>query len=202
MGRQIHFYMLPEDQSAFLRLAQENDPVTIVLRDADSAVVEPYANIERNDKPLSLWNRKLLPHLEREWIPNPGYYRVNGLRSPTLELIPSFSATWETKPGLGQGRLFGDFDPYLAKPPEFEKWYDRLSRRIRQNYRRNPESTGGYVGPAAYEFYRTGGYLPKLPSAQDKGVACGTRKAAFTSTTVQGSVPPKDMSSVSTPRAC
>jgi hypothetical protein len=160
MGRQIHFYMLPEDQNTFLRVVQERDPIVVITRDSDSAEVKPAADLGVSpDKTLCLWNRKLLPHLERKWVPEPGYYRVDSLNTPTLEFTSSFTATWEGKPGLGQGRLFGNFEPYLGKPPDFEKWYETLVRWIRQNYQKSPASSGGYVGPAAYEFYKGGGYL-------------------------------------------
>jgi len=159
MGRQIHFYMLPEDRSEFLRFIQEHDSAAVVLRDSDSSQVVPIGEDVGADKTLCLWNRKLLPNLERKWIPDPGYYRVDTLKAPILEFTPSFTATWEGKPALGQGRLFGSFEPYLGKPEDFGKWYESLLHWIRQHYRKNPASTGGYVGPAAYEFYEHGGYL-------------------------------------------
>jgi hypothetical protein len=152
--------MLPEDQKAFLRFVQERDPIVIITRDSDSAEIQPIADLAiGRDKTLLFWNRKILPSLEREWVPAPGYFTVSELRMPILEFTPSFTATWEGKPGLGQGRLFGNFEPYLGKPPDFEKWYETLTRWIRKNYRKSPRGTGGYVGPAAYEFYMKGGYL-------------------------------------------
>jgi hypothetical protein len=160
MGRQIHFHMLPEDRRAFLSFARQHDPVEIVLRDGDSPEVQSVPDINMDGgKTLCLWNRKILPSFKREWVPDPGYYRVDGLRTPTLELTSSFAATWEGKPALGQGRLFGDFDSYLGKSPEFEKWYETLARWIRTNYEKNPTGTSGYVGPAAYDFYSGGAYL-------------------------------------------
>jgi hypothetical protein len=160
MGRQIRFHMLPEDQKAFLRVVQEHDPIVIITRDSDSAEIKPIADLDiGHDKTLCFWNRKILPSLEREWVPSPGYFTVSELRMPILEFTSSFTATWEGKPGLGQGRLFGNFEPYLGKPPDFEKWYETLVRWILKNYRKNPRGTGGYVGPAAYEFYKGGGYL-------------------------------------------
>lgn len=157
MGRQIHFHMLPEDQNAFLRFLQERDPVVVIARDSDSAEIQPIADLDiGRDKTLCLWNRKILPSLEREWVPSPGYFTVSELRMPILEFTSSFRATWDGKPALGQGRLYGIF---TQKPPEFEKWYETLVRWIRRNYRRNPRGTGGYVGSAAYEFYKSGGYL-------------------------------------------
>jgi hypothetical protein len=41
MGRQIHFYMLSQDQREFLRIIQERDSTTVVSRDSDSPEVEP-----------------------------------------------------------------------------------------------------------------------------------------------------------------
>jgi hypothetical protein len=75
---------------------------------------------------------------------------------PVLEFTPSLTTTWEGKPALVQGRLYGIFE---GKSAEFEKWYESLVRWIRQNYQKNPRGTGGYVGPAAYDFYNKGGYL-------------------------------------------
>lgn len=152
--------MRPEDRNEFLGFVQKHDHVSIVLRDEQSPSVEQVAGFNLDEaKTLCLWNRGILPRLEREWIPEPGYYRVDGLKTPVLEFTSSFTATWEGKPALGQGRLFGNFEPYLGKPPEFEKWYEHLTRWIRKNYRRSPTGLGGYIGPAAYEFYNEGGYL-------------------------------------------
>ena len=43
MGREIHFYMLPVDGSEFLRIVQEHDSTTMILRDSDSSQVEPIS---------------------------------------------------------------------------------------------------------------------------------------------------------------
>ena len=107
MGRQIHFYMLPEDQSEFLNMVQEHNSTRTFVRDSDSAEVEPIAGEADPDKTLCLWNRKLLPHLERKWIPEPGYYRLDTLNAPILEFTPSFTATWEGKPALVRGGCLG-----------------------------------------------------------------------------------------------
>lgn len=160
MGRQIHFYTLPEDRRAFLRWLQEHDQIVATCRDSDSPHVEPLADLDDCDKKIvSLWNRKLLPRLERKWIKDPGYFRIDTLHTPTLELSPSFVSTWEGKPALCQGRLFGDFDSHLGKTPEFEKWYEKLVRWIRKNYQKSPTSLGGYLAPEANKFYQEGGYL-------------------------------------------
>ena len=160
MGRQIHFYMMPEDRDDFLRMAQKQDSTVVILRDGDSAKVEPVTQTDfKSDRTLCLWNREFLPHIERKWVPDPGYFRADTLRRPILEFMMSFTTTWEGKPALGQGRLLGDFDLSLGKPPEFEKWFENLARWIRKNYHKNPAIFGGYIGPAAYEFCQSGGVL-------------------------------------------
>jgi hypothetical protein len=152
--------MLPEDRNAFLNYVQEQGNVAVALRDTDTAKIEPITRFDGSEgKILCLWNSGLLPTLERKWIPDPGYYTVDVLKQPVLEFSSSLLTTWEAKPALVQGRLFGDFDEWLGKPPGFGKWFDTLVRWIRKNYRRNPASMGGYVGPAAYDLYEKGGYL-------------------------------------------
>lgn len=119
MGRQIHFYMLPEDRKAFLQYVQEHDSTTVVARDSDMAKVEPVDSLEVDPvNTLCLWKTTLAPALERNWVPDPGYFRLDTLHKPILEFVPSFNATWEGKPTLGQGRLFGNFESYLGKPLE------------------------------------------------------------------------------------
>lgn len=160
MARQIQLYMLPGDQAAFLHFAQAHDDVLVTLRDTDSPKIRPIDDLkDQSGNVLCLWNVRILPRLERKWIAEPGYYRIDCLRTPTLEFSPSFQASWEGKPGLGQGRLFGDFDSYLKKPKSFGRWYDSLVRWIRKNYKKSPAKFGGYVAPSAYEFYRNGSYL-------------------------------------------
>ena len=128
MGRQIHFYLFPEDQDAFLRYIQEHDPVVIVPRDSHSREIEPLSSSIEPDRTVCLWNRKFLQHLERQWIPDPGYYRIDGLKTAVLEFTPSFTGIWEGKPALGQGRLFGNFEPYLGRVVAYSLYHHKLER--------------------------------------------------------------------------
>jgi hypothetical protein len=161
MGRQIHFHMLPNDRDEFLRFVQQADPIAFISKYGESSSVVPLP-IDAIDKEQSIyfWNRSFLPNLERKWVPDPGFYGLSNLNEPILEFRPSSAlVTWEEKRALVQGRLYGIFDPYLGKPPEFQKWYERLVRWIQKTYKKNPTSMSGYVGPAAYEFFEEGGYL-------------------------------------------
>lgn len=175
MGRQIHFYMLLEDEQEFVRAATKTGDVLFIVRDdANVADVRAVTDLGAGcEKTHCLWNRRLLPLLQREWIPNPGYYRADVFELPLIEFTKSFGSTWEGQPALGQGRLWGDFDPRIGKPPEFTRWYETLTRWIRKNYQKSPAKMGGYLGPAAQELYNRGGYLlPQfLPPRTDAWLA-------------------------------
>lgn len=129
--------MLPDDRDDFLRFVRKDDLVAVVADGSDSPIVRP---IEHSDfhahKNLYLWNRRFLPSFKLKWIPGPQYYGVNVLDLPLLQLSGSALTTWEEKPALVQGRLYGIFDPDLEKPPEFEKWYEHLARWIARVTRR------------------------------------------------------------------
>jgi hypothetical protein len=163
MGRQIQLHMLPNDVELFLSYVCREAPVAVVHRDSDSPSMTPLSGLELKESgTLCFWNKNLVPSLKREFIPESDegpYYRLDTLNLPLLEFGLSFRARWDRKPALGQGRLFGNFEAYLGKPPEFEKWYETLVRWLRKNFRRNPTGFGGCVGPAAYEFFEKGGYL-------------------------------------------
>lgn len=159
MGRQIHFHMLPSDQDDFLRFVRTRDDVAIILSQGESDKVLPVQKLNPDALLVYLWNKSILPRLRRTWMPDCGFYSVSSLDLPILEFGPSLLTTWEERPALVQGRLYGIFDPYLEKPPEFEKWYNGLIRWIRTKYKKNPTSVGGYTGPEAYRFYEDGGFL-------------------------------------------
>lgn len=170
MGRQIHFYMMAADRDAFLDLIRDSSATVVVDRDSNSEIVRHLENANLNPhKTLCLWNRDYLSQVERKWIPEADSYRLDTLHNPILEFVQSFQTTWKRNAALGQGRLFGDFDAHLGKPADFQKWYERVGRWMRKNYRKSPAQWGGYVGPAAYEFFKDGGYfLPNFKPPQTK----------------------------------
>jgi hypothetical protein len=164
LGRQIQFHMMPDDLEAFIRAAQQSDPVVVTDREHPcDRGVHPTSDLRKNRlRILCLWNRRLLPELNRDWHPEAKVYKywLDVFRLPVLELSTCLETEWDGMPALIQGRLYGVFDRDLRKPPEFEKWFDRLVRWIRKNYkRRDTIHVGGYVGPAADQFLLKGGYL-------------------------------------------
>jgi hypothetical protein len=178
MGRQIHFYMMSDDRDAFLNAIRDESSTVVIEKDSNSEVLRPLMSAELNPyKTLCLWNRELLPEISREWVPAADCYRVDTLRHPILEFVPSIQTTWKRHAALGQGRLFGEFDGSagngLGMAADFQKWYERLERWLRKNYRKSPVQWGGWVGPEAYEFFKDGGYFLPSVKPQSKVLLAG-----------------------------
>jgi hypothetical protein len=170
MGRQIQLSMLPADVDALLTEIRKHAPVEAVIRDEDSADVTALASVpDKSNSILILWNKSLTPTLKRKLITarTPSYYSVDYSALPVLELSLSFLTEWEGRPALTTGRIYGVFD---SKPVEFEKWYEQIVRYIRKHWRKNPIPwLRGYVGPAAGQFFDSGGlllpvYIPPVTS--------------------------------------
>ena len=170
MGRQIGVYMLAEDCRKFLEFVQARDPVVVIRRSGESARVEPVADPCRLGQILCLWNRRLLPSLERKYIPESDigpYYRIDS-SLPTLEFILPGPSEWDGRPALPQGRVYA---ASYASSEGLRAWYESIARWIRKNFTRNPcRVVGGYIGPAALEGHREGGLLipwyPPVVTAQ------------------------------------
>ncbi len=160
MGRQTLVHMLREDTEAFLDFVLERDPVVVTLLDAQSPEVEPVSDPAAEMESMTLWNTALLPHLQRKLVTRPGghdYYRVPYSR-PTLEFSPSRATKWNGKPALLQGRVYGfAFDTNTV---EYERWYNAVASWIRTKFVRSQLThPRGYLGPAASEWFRSGGIL-------------------------------------------
>jgi hypothetical protein len=157
MGRQVQLHMLPKDLRVFLGFVQARDPVVATLRSSDAPQLKPIPDPSSETRVLVLWNQALLGSLERKHVVVPGreYYGVDGI-SPTLEIVPSQPTDWNGRASLLQGRIYASFDTPVAG---YEKWYNSLARWIRKSFIKNPLPLGGYIGPAAYEWYKKGGLL-------------------------------------------
>jgi hypothetical protein len=108
MGRQILFHALSEDLAEFLTFACARDPVTIALMDSDRPEIEALANPAVETRVMTLWNRELVPTIQREIVRHPNgsnYYRI-AYSLPVLELSPSRAVSWNGQSALLRGRLY------------------------------------------------------------------------------------------------
>ncbi|HEX6805277.1 MAG TPA: hypothetical protein VF133_16480 [Terriglobales bacterium] len=154
--------MLSKDCEAFVAHIRSRDPVVITHRDSSSPAVEEVTSAWEHAGTYCLWNQALLPTLQRKFIPEATigpYYRVDS-DLPVIEFsYPNpVEEQWNNRPALTQGRVWAEFAGKDNRA--FEQWYDAVVRWIRKNFVRNPiPHLGGYVGPAAYEWYKGGGLL-------------------------------------------
>lgn len=161
MGRQVQFHLLLEDCEKFLRFVQGRDPVVVIRRDSEYATIDEISHPCQQGGSYCLWNQGLLPSLERKFVPESvkgPYYRVDSV-FPVIEFFypPPVQDAWNGRASHTQGRIWAGFE---RENKDFERWYNAMARWIRKNFIRNPiPHLGGYVGPAAYEFFKKGGLL-------------------------------------------
>lgn len=159
MGRQILFHMLPRDCEQFFGAIRKRDAVVAVERVSQSPIIREVREPCLNRHNLILWNRSLLPSLEREYLRRSDrgpYYGVS-YALPVLELALSERHQWDGKPALTQGRVYASFD---APNEGLRRWYEWIVRWIRKNFVREKVGlSGGYVGPEALKWYESGGIL-------------------------------------------
>jgi hypothetical protein len=157
MGRQVQLHMLPDDMRAFLDFAQKRDPVVITISSSDSPAIEAITEPHSETRVMTLWNQKLLNSLQRKHIVYSGreYYGIDQ-SAPTLELVPSQPTKWNGRAALLQGRVYAPLGMELLG---YSNWYNALSHWIRKNFIKNPLPLNGYVGLAAYKWFKSGGLL-------------------------------------------
>ena len=161
MGRQTQFHMLKEDCRNFLEFVHQRDPVIVINKSSKSEGIEEVRDPWERGETYWLWNQAVLPTLQRRFVQvepdTASYYGIDN-SLPLIEFwYPSpVKEAWNGRPSLTQGRVWAQFDNATK---EFESWYNADVRWLRKNFVRNPVPLGGFVGPAAYQWFKEGGLL-------------------------------------------
>jgi hypothetical protein len=152
--------MLPKDCTEFLAFVQKRDPVVVVPWTSNSASVEEVLRPCSTGGFFCLWNQSLIPTLSYREVQNAANqlsYQIDSTL-PILEFSNSSEVEWLQRPALLQGRIYTGIKSDKGKA--FNGWYEALVRWIRRSFRKNPIGhLGGYIGPAAFEWYKHGGVL-------------------------------------------
>src|SRR5947209_17601713 len=161
MGRQVNFYMLPEDLAEFELMLRDHGGVLFISDNSPTAQVQFLETLQIPD--LGRTNLKL--HLARAAdleriitvpIPARQIWTISEDRSWVVELFRCFYDGTVVR----RGRLYyvpayyDSEDQLVKKGQDFCEWADRLLRWIRNHYKRG--SRDGYVGPYALKWISEG----------------------------------------------
>jgi hypothetical protein len=183
MGRQIRFYMLPEDERVFLQFVRRDPSLVLLtrtsptpeLRIIENSLVSPPQDSELIS--ILFWNTTLPIdesdireiHLKRYDAERGVYvetgkvlYSIDLSNAPVIELSRSFI---RTDGQLVKGRIWAEMyqlegDTWVHKGAGFESSYDRIARWLRRSFGR-VKGADAYFGRKALEWYQEGGRLSK-----------------------------------------
>jgi len=159
MGRQINFYMLPEDVASFQKMLEEKHPDTCFIADAsqseDLKFLATLAVHEMGRERLKVYlvQRPFLSLVHMRRRGSIGEWLVDGELSPVIE----FGRCLYDGRILRAGRLYfttgfyAENGQWVQKPLEFAKWAESILKWVRRNYRKD-SLTGYYVGAQAYSW--------------------------------------------------
>jgi hypothetical protein len=148
--------MLSEDVDALIHFISSRCDLVVTQRYDDAPAINPTSD-RSAARHLALWNRDLQPQLRRKRIQLDAGGERFVIRSEEqiLELTNSVLTTWNGRPGLVHGRIYGS---EFCDRPEYTKWFESIQRWIRKSFRKNPFSLG-FVGPEAWTWFEEGGLL-------------------------------------------
>jgi hypothetical protein len=151
--------MLPEDCRRFVLFLQERDPVIVThWYSAETSVIEEVCSPWEDGGNYCLWNQAILPELKRRQT---GDRFSIDFSTPVIQFSYASSPVlqpWNGQQSLVQGRIWASFD---TANKAFGIWYNAVVRWIRKNFIRDV-AVGldrDSIGPAAYEWFRSGGLL-------------------------------------------
>jgi len=168
MGRQVNFYMHPDDIADYEQVLKADGNVCFLEEPTPTPQIkirQTLAVPETGKRWIDLYlaRESDLPHIVVKHVPVQDYWLIDVVRS----LAVQFDTSYYNGEVLGRGRLYfqtgyyDSNDQCIDKPEEFVRWADRLLRWIRRHYKRDPE-TGFYLEPHAWEWVAKGGQLRKL----------------------------------------
>jgi hypothetical protein len=156
MGRQVNFYMLPEDQLEFEEWLNARGDVCFIkqpLKTSELEIVPTLVVPEMGKTWLDVYLARQtdLADVLVSYVSSQNYWLVDDGQSPVIE----FGRCYFDGKILGRGRLYfriGFYgDEEQEKEKQFANWADKILRWIRTHYDRDPK-TGYYIGSYAQKW--------------------------------------------------
>ncbi len=163
MGRQINYFMHPDDEAEFINFIKSTADICFITRPQRGPNLEILDSISSASlqghwgSVYILWNR-YRSDVKIDLIEE-GHWHIN-TNSPLIE----FGLCYYDKVILRRDRLYfitsyyNEDSELIKMPEEFLKWGSRIISWIRKNYSKDP-ITGFYMSPAAADFKASGGIL-------------------------------------------
>jgi hypothetical protein len=177
MGRQVNFYMMPEDEREFVAFVRSERNVGIfksVIPTPEIPLLDqlPLMHSEDYWYSLWLWDREHSPEPTFRYVPQQNYYRVESFGPEVIQ----FQRCTIDNGRLVRGRIWAEMkywrfdDPpvIITKSESFQKWYGVLARWIKKHSVRDARED--YVLPAAAEFAKNGGRLVQAVMADGRAL--------------------------------
>ncbi len=167
MGRQINFYMLPEDETEFIKFVKSIGNIEI---HAYRSREIPFRSLKQLPKPFSVdfWGtvylyNKAIGIVEYHYVEKQKHYYISNDKSTVIEFSRS---GLNDKNQLLEGRIWiatnyvvKDSSEELVwkqKPKEFIEWYEKITRWLRKNYLKYGSI---YISKRVLEWLKQGGKL-------------------------------------------
>lgn len=169
MGRQVGFYMLPEDLAEFEAALKARGDVAIFpvqLPSRELCEASTLSPLPRDFGVRYLVRRGDFDKLRIDHVPQHGHYVIRAANCPVVEF--SRSTLVEVTGRLRQGRLwfataYWEGEIRVEPPEDFLKWADSLLNMIRKNKEyslmKEPSHKGIYISRRAAAWREQGGVL-------------------------------------------
>lgn len=163
MGKQVNFYMHPDDLNDFnkmMRLDKELKMINNISQSKKPEVRESLTVTEYNKERLTIYlvQSKYINDVKMKFIAKQNYWLVDELCSAVIE----FSRCYFDGVIMRRGRLYyqagyyDENDNWKDKPEDFKLWADKKLSWIKKNYQKE-KGVEFYVGSHAKEWKASGG---------------------------------------------
>lgn len=181
MGRQVNFFMLPEDEINYLTFLFGDPNVVFVNTTSDAheprfiSTIESF--IDNNKTQTLIYNQQfaIRPEIIRAYFmtvynsetgtyteTNEVRFNVDQINGPFIE----YSRCKQKQNILYAGRIWAEMyylqqGKFIHKGNDFVNWYELIARWLRKNLHKIKE-VAGYIGPEAMKRYLKGELIMKL----------------------------------------
>ena len=163
--KQLVLYMSKEDEDTFLQYLQSSGNLAILPATSpfpDFAPIAFLPELTEDEATRKFWlqNRTVSLPIITEYVPEKGWYVVDGFQSPVVEFHRSRTVSQMMLAGgirADMNYLDDEKRDLVRKPAEFRNWFDSMQNWVRKNFKHLTLLT--YVGPGAEKFENEGGIL-------------------------------------------